>query len=150
MKKKLFCMIAVVALLVVTSVCLLACGEEEAKNYADGTYQGRSNDFLGDSGGVASGYGEVTITIKDNVIVECDFKLYELDGTLKDATYGQGLSDANRRKAQVAAQSAPRYAAAIVKEGSLKGVDSLSGATYSYREFVEAVRDALKKAEIKD
>ena len=35
-----------------------------------------------------NGYGEVTITIKDNAITACEFKTYEENGTLKDENYG--------------------------------------------------------------
>ena len=70
-----------------------------------------------------------------------------IDGTLKDETYGAELSSENRLKAQKAVQSADKYAAMLVDRGSLEEVDVISGATISYNEFVEAVKDALSKAE---
>ncbi|MBR1624529.1 MAG: FMN-binding protein [Clostridia bacterium] len=150
MKKKIT-VVGIIVLAFALCLSLIACGgKDEAKNYADGTYEGRSSDVQGDSEGVGAGYGVVTLTLKNNVITDCEFKLYELDGTLKDETYGAGLSEFNRKRAQKAAQSAPLYAAALVKNNGLKGVDGISGATLSYGEFVEAVKDALAKAEIKE
>ncbi len=121
----------------------------ETKNteYTDGTYSGRSSDFADDESGNGAGYGTVEVTVKDNKVVSCTFKMFELDGTLKDETYGADLSRENRLKAQKAVQSAPKYAAMLEKSGTLDGIDAISGATVSYNEFKEAVGDALKKAE---
>jgi len=145
--KKIITIMMAIAL----SFTLAACGSSSssssaAKNYADGTYTGRSADHDADESGNGSGYGEVTIEIKDNKVVNCEFKMYELDGTLKDDSYGADLSKENRLKAQKAVQSAPKYAAALVDAGTLDGVDALSGATISFEEFEEAVKDALSKA----
>ena len=72
--------------------------------------------------------------------------MYELDGTLKDESYGADLSKENRLKAQKAVQSAEKYASRLVEAGGLDGVDAISGATISYNEFIEAVNNALSKA----
>ena len=130
-------------------ICILmtACsGENSSSDYKDGTYTGRSSDFNADESGNGSGYGEVSIEIKDNKIVSCTFKMYELDGTLKDDNYGSDLSKENRLKAQKAVQSAAKYASELVKAGYLKDVDAISGATISYNEFKEAVNNAMQKA----
>ena len=145
MKKKIICV-----LLLALTLLLTACGggssKETSSDYADGIYSGRSSDFEEDESGNGAGYGEVEIEIKDNKVVACTFLMYELDGTLKDSTYGADLSKENRLKAQKAVQSADKYAEMLVKSGSLDGVDAISGATISYNEFLEAVRDALSKA----
>ena len=145
MKKKVICV-----LLLALTLLLTACGggssKETPSDYADGIYSGRSSDFEEDESGNGAGYGEVEIEIKDNKVVACTFLMYELDGTLKDSSYGADLSKENRLKAQKAVQSADKYAEMLVKSGSLDGVDAISGATISYNEFLEAVRDALSKA----
>ncbi len=147
MKKRL----TISAVILSAAVLLLSAagcsGESKAKAYQNGTYTGRSSDFKEDEEGNGSGYGEVEIEIKDNKITACTFKMYELDGTLKDENYGAGLTQENRLKAQKAVQSAGKYSALIEKSGSLEGVDAISGATISYEELKEAVNDALKKAE---
>lgn len=118
-----------------------------AADYQDGTYTGRSADHQEDEDGNGAGYGEVTLTISNHQITECTFKMYHLDGTLKDENYGSDLTRENRLKAQKAVQSADKYAAALVRAGSVGQVDAISGATISFDEFKEAVADALHKAE---
>lgn len=138
------------AVLVILSLfSLFACGNNSVKNYKDGVYTGRSLDKTGEEDGVGFGYGEVVIEIKDNVIISCEFKMYELDGTLKDESYGEGLTRENRLKAQKAVQSAPKYAQSLVEAGSVDKINVITGATISYEEFTEAVKDALSKAEDK-
>ena len=149
MSKKSF----IAALIAVMSSAVIvlsfsACGSDSRNTeYIDGTYTGRSSDFKEDESGNGAGYGEVTITVKDNKITECTFRTYELDGTLKDESYGADLSRENRLKAQKAVQSADKYASLIVGKSSADEVDAISGATISCNEFKEAVNDALKKAE---
>ena len=134
-------------LLVCLCLSLAACGKSATPaSYADGTYTGRSVDHQDDDDGNGAGYGEVTIEIKDNRVVSCTFAMYELDGTLKDDSYGADLSKENRLKAQKAVQAAGKYAAMLVEAGQLDGVDAISGATITYNELIEAVNDALSKA----
>lgn len=136
----------------VISACVLllsfaACGEVSVPSQLnDGTYTGRSADRNADEDGNGAGYGEVELEVKDNKIVSCTFKTYELDGTLKDENYGVDLTKENRMKAQKAVQAADKYAEMYVSAGTLDGVDAISGATVNYDEFKEAVGDALAKA----
>lgn len=120
-----------------------------AANYADGTYEGRSQVHEGDEEGNGDGYGVVSITIKDNVITACEYKTYETDGTLKGDDYGKQNGEiANRdyySKAQKAVKANAVYAESLVGK-TLGDVDAISGATISYNEFKEAVQDALDKA----
>ena len=153
MKRKGMKIILIPALVLSLALALAACGGEQSSSgvpassaLKDGVYTGRSTDHEADEDGNGSGYGEVSIEIKDNAIVSCDFSMYELDGTLKDETYGSGLSKENRLKAQKAVQSAGKYASMLVEAGSLEGIDAISGATISFDEFTEAVNDALSKA----
>lgn len=140
---------AAAAALLLAASSLAGCGKTRtpaAVNYADGTYTGRSSDFQADESGNGAGYGEVELTLSGNRVVACTFALYELDGTKKDETYGAGLSQENRLKAQKAVQAADKYAQSLAEQGSLEGVDAISGATISHSEFIEAVNDALSKA----
>ena len=123
-------------------------------SYADGTYTAQSSvyegleDEDGDEGG--DGYGVVTITVKDNLIVDCAFTTYMTDGTVKDGEYGKQDGEiANQdyyNKAQRAVKASQNYAEQLAAKGNLKEVDAISGATISYDEFREAVRLALKQA----
>ena len=145
--KKLFMLVSSVFCAAAMTVSLASCsGEQKPVSYTDGTYTGRSSDFKEDESGNGAGYGTVELEIRDNRITACTFRMYELDGTLKDESYGADLSKENRLKAQKAVQSADKYASLLVKSGSIDGVDAISGATISYNEFKEAVNDALTKA----
>ena len=139
--------------MLVAALCLglAACGgggsgSVDTGSLADGTYTGRSSDFDEDESGNGSGYGTVEIEIKDGTVTGCTFTMYELDGTVKDDSYGADLSQENRLKAQKAVQAGQKYAASLAETGSLDDVDTITGATISYNEFVEAVNDALSQA----
>lgn len=132
-------------------LCLTACGE---KTYADGTYQGRSADYISEEDGDAgNGYGVVELTITDGRISACTFRTYELNGTLKDEDYGKENGEIKNKdfynKAQKARAACENYAAQLVAKQHTKDVDAVSGATVNYSEFKEAVEDALKQAEEK-
>jgi major membrane immunogen (membrane-anchored lipoprotein) len=148
MKKRLLSCIAAC----VGAVAMLAgCG---SSNYADGTYTGRSSVYENDEDeGNGNGYGVVTLTIKDNTIVECSYQTYEPDGTLKDEDYGmQEGSVANRdyyNKAQKAIAACEVYAQQLVDTNNVRDVDAISGATINYDNFTEAVLDALDQAKVK-
>ena len=147
MKEKL---LIVLALALLAAMLLTGC----SATYADGTYTAQSSvyegleDDEGDEGG--DGYGVVTITLRDNVIVDCTFTTYMTDGTVKDENYGKKDGQiANQdyyNKAQRAVQASQNYAVQLAAKGSLDQVDAISGATISYDEFKEAVRLALKDA----
>ena len=134
------------------ALCLTGCGE---KSYADGTYQGRSADYINEEEGeeAGNGYGTVNLTITDGKITACDYKTYELDGTLKDEDYGKENGEIKNKdfynKAQKARAACDNYAQQLVAKQKLKDVDAVSGATVNYSEFQEAVEDALKQAEQK-
>ncbi len=136
------------AALMIAAVCA-GCGSVSC-TYKDGTYTGKSGVYSGDEEGNGNGYGEVTITIKNNEITSCDFKTYEENGTLKDDDYGKIDGEIKNRdyynKAQKAIKGSEAYANAIIGKINPEEVDSISGATFSYDQFTDAVFDALDKA----
>ncbi|MBR1691734.1 MAG: FMN-binding protein [Lachnospiraceae bacterium] len=134
------------------SLAALTAGCGGSKSYADGTYEGKSEVFENEDGSEeGNGYGVVSITIKDNQIVDCTFQTYEPDGTLKGEDYGKADGAiANKdyyNKAQKAVAACEEYANMLVANGQLDGIDAISGATINYGQFQEAVKDALKQAE---
>jgi len=139
------------ALLLALALLLAGCA---SGSYRDGTYTAQSEVYEGleDDGGLegGDGYGVVTITLRDNVIVDCEFTTYMLDGTVKDENYGtQNGEIANQdyyNKAQRAVRASQNYAQQLAAKGKLEDVDAISGATISYQEFAEAVKEALKQA----
>ncbi|MCR4751861.1 MAG: FMN-binding protein [Eubacterium sp.] len=132
------------------AVVMAGCG---SGSYKDGTYTAQSSMYESleddeDEGG--EGYGVVSITIKDNKIVGCEFTTYMPDGTVKDEEYGKKDGEiANQdyyNKAQRAVKGSQNYAEQLTEKGDLKEVDAITGATISYNEFNEAVELALKQA----
>lgn len=142
--------IALLLSVLLVGALLCGCG---SKAYKDGTYTGQSAVFEGDEEGNGDGYGVVTLTIKDNKITECEFKTYLPDGTLKDEEYGKVGGEVKNQdyynKAQKAVQGSAQYASLFLESGSLNptDVDAITGATYSYDQFTDAVFDALQQAE---
>ncbi len=141
-------------LVMATGLCALmlaGCGGKNV-SYKDGDYEGKSSVYENDDGtDDGNGYGVVNITIKDGAIAACTYQTYEVDGTLKDKDYGKEDGRiANKdyyNKAQKANAACAEYADMLVQNGQLDGIDSISGATINYNEFVEAVENALKEAE---
>ena len=142
--------ISIFLLLGMTSADLLAgCGGKVS--YKDGTFTGKSDPYESEDGsGDADGYGVVKLTIKNNAITSCEYKTYQPDGTPKDDKYGMKEGAiANKdfyNKAQKAVAACDEYASMLVQNGELKGIDSISGATVNYNEFMDAAGKALDQA----
>lgn len=141
--------IAMLSCAVILGSALTGCGGGN-KTYKDGTYTGKSAVCSGDEEGNGNGYGEVTITIKANAVTDCEFKTYEENGTLKGDDYGMVDGEIKNQdyynKAQKAIKGSEEYAKNLIGKINPEEVDSISGATYSYDQFTDAVYDALDKA----
>lgn len=143
--------------LLLCAALLAGCGEKKPANYRDGEYEGRSEPHVfevvdedDDEDSNADGYGVVKLTIKDNVITACEFATYDLDGNFKDEEYGTKRGEvANRdfyNKARKAFLACGMYAEQLVETNDIDKVDCISGATYNYHDFKDAVKDALNQA----
>ena len=124
---------------------LVACGgdkKEEAPSvsYKDGTYQGES--AKDERGGLV----KVDITVKDNKIESCTMQNIDGDGKEKDESYGQSQNEGLYKIAQQAINLAKSYPDRLVEKGSPEGVDVISGATETYKQFIEACNNALADA----
>ncbi len=135
--KKVF---AILLSAVLIASAFAGCGNSN-RTYKDGTYTGKSAVISGDEEGNGNGYGDITA---------CEFKTYEEDGTLKGEDYGMVDGEIKNQdyynKAQKAIKGSEEYAKNIVNKINPEDVDSISGATYSYNQFTDAVFDALDKA----
>ena len=132
------------------ALLLTGCGGKKV-SWKDGTYEAQSSVFENDDGtDDGNGYGVVSVTISGGKITDCSFLTYEADGKLKDEDYGKEDGRiANKdyyNKAQKANAACAEYASMLVQNGQLEGIDSISGATINYKEFVEAVENALAQA----
>ena len=132
-----------------------ACSSGGSKTYSDGTYTGQSEVYTSEDSdeeeAAGDGYGVVNLTIENNKITACEFQTYMTDGTLKDSEYGKKDGEVKNsdyyNKAQKAVAACDEYASQLVQNGSLDGIDAISGATINFNEFKEAVNAALKQAE---
>lgn len=136
-----------VALVALGGLALAGCAaavDTDVKDggYADGTYTGRSE--ADDDGG----YGQVTLTIRSNNITAATFVLYEKGGQVKGKDYGMTngkvVDIPTYSRAQAGIAAAPKYAAELVDTDNLADVDAIAGASLSYKQFQEAVTDALR------
>lgn len=141
--------IAMLSAVLMLCAGLCACGQ---KTYADGTYSGRSADYVNEEEGeeAGNGYGTVELTVSGGQITACTYQTFELDGTLKDEDYGKENGEIKNKdfynKAQKARGACDNYAQQLVAKQNVNDVDAISGATVNYNEFKEAVQDALNKA----
>lgn len=126
-------------------IVLVACGgdkKEEAPSvsYKDGTYNGES--AKDERGGLV----KVDISVKDNKIESCTMQNIDGDGKEKDESYGQSQNEGLYKIAQQAINLAKSYPDRLVEKGSPEGVDVISGATETYKQFIEACNNALADA----
>lgn len=124
---------------------LVACEgdkKEEAPSvsYKDGTYHGES--VKDERGGLV----KVDISVKDNKIESCTMQNIDGDGKEKDESYGQSQNEGLYKIAQQAINLAKSYPDRLVEKGSPEGVDVISGATQTYKQFIEACNNALADA----
>jgi len=112
--------------------------------YKDGTYTAKSSP---DERGAI---GEITLTIKEGKITQADYKGIQKDGKVKDADYGKTNGKIENpefyKKAQQGLKGAMSYGPRLIEAQSLDKVDSVSGATLSYKQFTEAGHKALDQA----
>jgi major membrane immunogen (membrane-anchored lipoprotein) len=120
---------------------LACCGGAKLK---DGVFAGSSS--ADDTGA----WGEISITIERGKVTGCVFITRQKDGTIKAEDYGKINGEISNpdfyEKAQLAVRAMKRYAEQYAESGSLNAVDSISGATIAYNQFMEAAEQALAAA----
>ena len=93
------------------------------------------------------GKSVLTLTIRDKKIISADFAGFDISGRRKDDNYGEfAATVADYQKAQVAVDAMKIYSAQLVETQDLNAVDAISGATVSYKQFVETVTRAVEEA----
>lgn len=144
---------------VIMASLLTGCGQKSAEDhsghtspaaavhtgaYKDGTYTAKSSP---DERGAV---GEITVTIQQGKITQADYKGIQKDGKVKDVDYGKTNGKIENpefyKKAQQGLKGAMTYGPRLVEMQSLDKVDSVSGATLSYKQFSEAGHKALDQA----
>jgi len=122
----------VILLLVVLGIAMyINAQRQEGPAWQDGTYVGRSSP---DERGY---FGEIELVVKDGKITEAEYEEMDQQGNVKDENYPY----------QLGPQSHDEFENRLVKAQDPEGVDNISGATQTHGRFVEAAKDALRKAE---
>jgi major membrane immunogen (membrane-anchored lipoprotein) len=105
--------------------------------------------FVGESSPDEQGaYGRSTVTVRGGEIVASEYVTVQANGSVKAEDYGKDSSGqvANRsayRAAQKAVAAFDVYARELIETGVPADVDSVSGATIAYGQFLEASTAAL-------
>lgn len=123
------------------SIILTGCGKKELK---DGTFTGVVTKEEANTKN--AGDSTVVLTIKDGKIVDCKYESRDSKGNVKDENYGKEAGEQNYKKAQKAVVGIRKYPEDLVKTQDIDKVDSVSGATVSYKIFVDATKKALEEA----
>ncbi len=122
----------VILLLVVLGVAFyINAQRQEGPQWQDGTYVGRSQP---DERGW---FGEIELVIAGGKITEAEYEELDQQGRPKGEDYPY----------QLGPQSHDDYENRLIETQNPDQVDSISGATQTRDRFVEAARDALRKAE---
>ena len=123
-------------ILILSLIFVTGCSSK--KELKDGVYEGNYND--------ESATFKVVINIKDKKIVDCVREERDnKNNKIKDENYGKDDADFNYKQAQKAVKNSEGYAKKLVEVQDIDKVDSVSGATVSYKRFKSAVKDALNK-----
>ena len=123
-------------ILILSMIFVTSCSSK--KTLKDGVYEGYYKD--------ESSNVKVVITVKDKKIVDCVREEIEnKNNKIKDENYGKDDADFNYKQAQKAVKNSEGYAKKLVEVQDIDKVDSVSGATISYKRFKNAVNNALNK-----
>lgn len=129
-------------------VAFSGCAQSmKAADYPDGDYRGSSAPD--DAGAI----GTVEFTIAAGTITQASFVITDADGTPHDENYGlskatgKPVDQAFYQRAQAAVAAEQQYVAQFKEVADADEVDVIAGASLSHRQFVEAITDALSRAE---
>lgn len=131
----------------VGTLVLSGCGGSSAvaSSLPDGDYSGQSEAESDGS------YGVVNFTVSSGSVTAASFVIYDADGTAHDENYGLG-SDGKPadqqfyQRAQNAVAAEKQYVSEFEETGDQSQVESVAGASLSYRLFRAAVDDAITNA----
>lgn len=135
--------------LAIGAAVLSACGGSDAgdpaNTLADGVYSGQSEPESDGS------YGIVTFTVAAGMVTDASFMMFDEDGVPHDENYGLGadgtpVDDAFYQRAQNAIEAEKQFVTEFVESGDQNDVESIAGASLSYRLFRSAISDAIASA----
>ncbi|MFZ1382654.1 MAG: FMN-binding protein [Scrofimicrobium sp.] len=136
--------------LAVSTIALGGCAGgsypgDPANTLPDGEYSGQS---VAETDG---SYGIVNFTVTGGKVTAADFLMFDQDGTPHDENYGLGsdgtpADEAFYQRAQNAILAEQGYVSQFVEAGDQDAVETIAGASLSYRAFRSAVSDAITNA----
>ena len=142
MRKNQVCAIAALA-----AAFLGACSSQvEISSLPDGQYSGKSAVESDGS------YGVIEFDVSAGQVTKAHFTAYDADGTPHDENYGLGADgkphDATfYQRAQNAIAAEKKYVEQFAEVSDHTAVDSIAGASVSYRMFQSAVENAISSAQ---
>ncbi len=136
--------VAVLLAAMVGAVVLSGCSSSvpAANSLPDGQYSGQSE---ADTDGA---YGVVDFTVSGGTVTAASFVVYDEDGTPHDESYGLGsdgkpVDETFYQRAQNALAAEKQYVAEFEESGDQRQVESIAGASLSYRMFRAAIDAAI-------
>lgn len=133
---------------VIGTIVLSGCGggtSPAANTLPDGDYSGQTEAESDGS------YGVVNFTVSSGAVSAAGFVVYDADGTAHDENYGLGsdgtpADEQFYQRAQNAIAAEKNYVSEFEETGDQEQVESVAGASLSYRLFRAAIDDAIANA----
>ena len=142
--KKILVFALVMLALVLSSVAMTG-----TKQFKDGVYKGESQSKY-----IAEPYwGQVTLKIKNDKVTLVSFQIVDKE---KNEVFGPDYERFFKGHPEYVAQcrnelkGIKAYTEAFMKTKNLEKVDAITGATWSYNIFSDALKAALKKARLSE
>lgn len=117
--------------------------DNENAKYKNGTYEAKTADDY-------EGYhSEAKVNISGNKIADVQWKIIDSNGIVFDDKYEKVFAGnpAYQQQARDDYKGAVTYGPKLIETQDMDKVDSISGATWSYKKFKEVVSEALEKSE---
>lgn len=115
------------------------------KQFRDGVYTGESRSKYSNE----PYWGQVTVEIKNDKVTLLTFRIVDKE---KNEIFGPGFERHFKGNAMYTEQcrnevkAIKAYTEAFIKNGGIAHVDAITGATWSYNLFGDALKTALEKA----
>ncbi len=125
-------------MLIILSLSVYFFATDEKLEYKNGVYSASSTDAYGET--------KVTLEFKDGKIIKCELLAYDQDGKLKDENYGKDSGAKNYELAQISLKGFSQYPELLLKTQNIDEVDAISGATGTFLQFKELVKNLMRTA----
>jgi len=134
-----------VIVLFILAVVLSSAALKASKQFKDGVYTGESQSRYTSE----PFWGQATVEIKNDKVVKLTFQILDKD---KNEVFGPDYEQHFKDNAEYVQQcrnevkALKTYTEKYMKTSNLEQVDAITGATWSYNIFRDALKTALEKA----